>query len=300
MTSHGLKRPFWTTPRIDTALSLLGAVVASGLALRFGLPLPWLLIAAACVLSGGIGYAVAWERMVGLYLRVKAHRTELLERVRHRPLPQADLTVPWDLPPVAKRPDNTKLADATAPIAVSKTYTDALLPPGATLQDGPAAIPPEYAAALQRADDRCGCYYDNSRPDGMDINPRCPVHGDQPVEDLVVADPVPARFFTVREMRPGDRFRYVTSTLEIQHIAWPKELEPLDMALVAMEGLGAISLTLPAAMRWQMVRAVRPASVRCLVCERVVEDASYDLALVSPVVDALCQTCGKNTAGEAM
>lgn len=289
MTSHKLKRAFWTYPRVEAGLSLLGAAAASSLALRFGLPLPWLLIAAACVLSGGIGYAVAWERMVGLYLRVKAHRTELLERVRYRPLPQADLTVPWDLPPVtraevfpeetpvAKRPDNTKLADATAPIAVSKTYTDALLPPGATLQDGPAAIPPEYAAALQRADDRCGCYYDNSRP-----------------------DPVPARFFTVREMRPGDRFRYVTSTLEIQHIAWPKELEPLDMALVAMEGLGAISLTLPAAMRWQMVRAVRPASVRCLVCERVVEDASYDLALVSPVVDALCQTCGKNTAGEAM
>lgn len=281
MTGHGLMRPFWTTGRIDTALSLLGAVVACGLALRFGLPLPWLLIAAGFVLAVGIGYALARQRFVGLYLRVKNHRADLLDRVRHaqQPLPESDLTVPLAqvLPPVtraevfeettvASRPDPTKLADATAPIALPKAYADTLIP--AAPQGSPAAIPPEYAEVLQRG-------------------------------ELEVADPVPTRRFTVREMRPGDRFRYVASTLEISHIAWPPELEHLDMALVAVDGLGAISLTLPAAMRWQMVRAVRHASVRCLVCSEVVEDTAYDLALVAPVVVGICDDCDKATSGEA-
>lgn len=111
-----------------------------------------------------------------------------------------------------------------------------------------------------------------------------------------------ARWLTLAEMHVGDQFvlpNGASATLrtreQYEEFAWA------DMLSVTVDGHDH-ALTLPAAHRWRMVRAMRTAAVRCLVCGQATDDLAehvYDLAVLTASVVAVCDQCERNTGGPA-
>lgn len=122
-----------------------------------------------------------------------------------------------------------------------------------------------------------------------------------------VPDPPPTRWLRLRDMHRGDEFTFADKTLTLVGLESPDHLSAVGLVSVAVRGLpvggdGVALLTLPAGQRWQMVQALRRASVRCLVCGEHdgLGEQTYDLAKPDTRdVEAICRTCQQVTTGGA-
>lgn len=145
----------------------------------------------------------------------------------------------------------------------------------------------------------------------MDTPPAIDPNGRPPITDYPRTGPAPApvlprpgRWFTLRQMLPGDEF-VLPGTGESLHLTrcdLPGELAPVNMALVSVEGL-PLSLTLSLSQRFRMTRAPRSVAVACLVCgngHEALTRYEYDLAIRPPVVCAICPRCDLITDGTVL
>jgi hypothetical protein len=260
-----------TIHRYPTPLAQQARRVAVGAAGLFGLAVAT--TAWGPVVATGVGAATA-----GLTVGVVVSRPIAARRwaAARRVFARNDQPPPLPPPPDLSRP----LAEVLPPYVprTSSVFTprESPLMPAAAVAEPEAAtvvlspLPPEYAAELEGAP--------------------------------VLADAVlPGRWLTLGEMHPADRFLMPWSdrVLELARTDQPTEVKDLGMVLALVhDGDRQLSLSLSADQRWRMVRALRHAAVRCMVCAEVREDLeghTYDLAAMVSHVEAVCASCERNT-----
>lgn len=129
-------------------------------------------------------------------------------------------------------------------------------------------------------------------------------------DELAATQPVRrGRWLTVGEMHPGDQFAYTSAgseeTLTVGELGVPDELVQRwarrGLAPLAVNG-EPLPMPLPLAARWRMVRALRRAAVRCLVCRETEALGEYEYDLADPdtiLVCAICPACEHSSTGGA-
>ena len=120
------------------------------------------------------------------------------------------------------------------------------------------------------------------------------------------AEPAPRSvWLRLDEMNEGDYFVLPWSgqTVELRRVDQVDQYVAIGLVLVLVRYEEMeLTLQLPPVQRWLMVRALRHAWVRCVVCRKEVEDLRahvYDLAALEVSVLAMCAQCASNTGGPA-